>query len=128
MINSYKPDGQIKVSLQEAVAYCKKYGGAFYQDKTAAKFIIDEYQNIVSSSAKFKFELNAYDFDKIWIYEPSKESAFTKWRKTMPDYNLDSGRKEGWNAAIDAVLKMESWGERNSELYEEIMIKELKEV
>jgi hypothetical protein len=97
------------VTLQQAIEKCKKYNGTFCQRNTNARFKLDKNLNVVSADADYEFQLNAWDFDKEWIYEPPKQSAFEKWHKKTGNDNYDTFKecsKNGWNAAIDEVLKL----------------------
>ena len=65
-------------------------------------------------------------------FKQREKSAFKKWYGhgggIVHSDSCTSNFKTGWNAAIDAVLKMDGWkDEVSGKLYEQRMIKELKE-
>ena len=106
-------------TLQEAVELCKNNGGFFYKkDATYA-------MHTVNTDEKFTVD----DILMVWIYEPP-QSAFNKWLAKISDGGAlpDKWRNEGWNAAIDEVIKYFG-AKANPSFIEKILdgIKELKE-
>lgn len=99
-------------TLQEAVELCKNSGGFIYPEddpnNNCRKY---RRQDLMNPTLDI---FSGQDFARKWIYEPPL-SAFQEWdsRKptikptnSSPDSLVRGGRKEGWNAAINAVLKM----------------------
>lgn len=106
-------------TLQEAIELCKKNGGRFGRSEHIKSFntwwIIHKGRVIHEEAQDSLFELWDSDFESTWIYEPPKQSVFQEWNKEKPSYwhvdnrcDIHRARKEGWNAAIDAVQKMQS--------------------
>jgi hypothetical protein len=126
-----KEETMIECTLQEAIKRCKENGGRFYAkshkpDVTKWKVYNNDVVDI--NDCEF-FNLEANDFDYTWIYEPPKESAFQKWNGSWTECHCAEcikRRKEGWNAAIDAVLYMRRPSNQSSEDPDR-RIKELKE-
>jgi hypothetical protein len=112
-----------EVSLQEAIELCREKGGVFYSSPSH-KWIVSRGGNVVSQKdASMDFTLYAEHFEQTWIYEPPKQSAFQKWESELYPTNETSwsrSRKEGWNAAIDEVLKLKApagyWHETDSKI------------
>jgi hypothetical protein len=104
---------RIECTLQEAIELCEKNGGSFRIDN-GESFIVDANGCVVWDYDRQRpFELEVGDFKIIWIYEPPKRSAFQKWEsseqsKIVNGLNDTALRKQGWNAAIDAVLELPS--------------------
>jgi len=107
------PD-RIECTLQEAVGRCKKDGGTFWMKDHIEPYkyrydsddlnpckIIDEKGN--------KFELEWVDFERTWVYEPPQKSAFQWWVENAGIMGLTDTmrKKEGWNAALEEVMKLE---------------------
>ena len=107
-------------TLQGAIELCKKNGGRFYSKEYKGMdkdWGIDTGGNVRNIQNSQIFELSILAFETVWIYEPPKQSAFQKWSNlNIPDLREHTkelhriiGRKEGWNAAIDAVLGCVQW-------------------
>jgi hypothetical protein len=130
-------------TLKEAIELCKKNGGVMYKkdlwgtpqhEKYYYMEIQDEF--VVSWERTGRRVFTPTEITAVWIYEPPKQSAFHKWVVSLPSnlVNADKLRKEGWNAAIDEVLKLERNPARSISDINEIhpamwehQIKELKE-
>lgn len=129
----------IECTLQEAVKRCKENGGRFYlkDAKTPCFYKITTDGHIITNDNGYVENMKIWvaAFESTWIYEPPKQSAFQKWYKTEVCSVSESDdwrvrlRKEGWNAAIDAVFELEEpvsdrQNYRHVRVYK---IKELKE-
>jgi len=101
----------IECTLQEAIERCRDNGGRCRRhDLNECWVYVGGTGAVMYQENRHDAKFLAYDFETTWIYEPPKESAFQKWVESSLHYSLgsgvDTGRKEGWNAAIDAVLAL----------------------
>jgi hypothetical protein len=107
-----KTEGKMECSLARAVELCKIDGGTFYREKEN-KFYVKGVK-ILCKETDMPFRVEVDDFNETWTWEPPKKSAFEKWvegagkkaAKITETHMIISERKEGWNAAIDEVLKL----------------------
>lgn len=104
----------IECTLQEAVGRCEKDGGRFYtksQGNNQRIFSREDNSPLIIDQEGNPFELETTDFKEAWIYEhPATKSAFGKWESEQLRFGVVDetlkARKEGWNAALNAVLNL----------------------
>jgi hypothetical protein len=93
-------------TINEAVKMCKKDGRMRR---------IDDPEGWIDKSdfSDREFYFTVEDAEILWIYESSQKSAFQEWDLKTPTTGArhhqviqKEGRKEGWNACLEAVLKM----------------------
>lgn len=103
----------MECTLEQALRNLQENGGKIKIKNSDIWFIREEMFGVIQ-------HLSAYDVLKTWVWEPENKSAFHEWNDSMPishfvrvpSYQDQVGgqikdRKEGWNAALDAVLKLD---------------------
>jgi hypothetical protein len=105
----------IECTLQEAIKRCKENGGRFSESDNPYNewWVINDKYVVAEGNIYDDFKLEIEDFDRTWIYEPPKQSAFQKWVKEAKDGDGNpcqckdcfGDKKEGWNAALDEVMR-----------------------
>jgi tRNA(Glu) U13 pseudouridine synthase TruD len=110
-------------TLKEAIELCERNGGKFWAQGFATTHTKDEIP-------KLKFD--SEDIKATWIYEPPK-SAFQEWNaenrcKEAQTKTVTEIRKEGWDAALEAIRKWLSRGyDQGYQSYVTDKIQQLKE-
>lgn len=121
-------------TLEQAVELCEKNGGRVKSENG----IFD-----MSNTDLREMSFTVEEILLKWIYEAPKQSSFQEWDGEHPLIMFSGhtpaefhrkGRKEGWNAAIDEVLKLKRNPARdlndNNEIYPAVwchQIEKLKE-
>lgn len=104
---------QIETTLETAFYRCTKDGGRIKRKGGEVWFIVLDSGEIRCENPDDIFKMFSNDLARVWIYEPPQKSAFQEWyrKEVCSEPPADKWRiklrKEGWNAAIGAVLKLE---------------------
>ena len=92
-----------------------KTPGQLYIEKRRKQMIeIKDFSDLQKRVDDITHRLNELTRKLISLKEPPKQSAFQEWNDKTPkllkgqvEENITLQRKEGWNAAIDAVLDLD---------------------
>lgn len=104
----------IKYTLEQALRKLQENGGRIKAINSSDDWWLNKDEMFVNLQ-----HLNAYDVLNKWVWEPENKSAFQEWSCHLCFYHKTEQtkewiqtacRKEGWNAAIDEVLKFEMMG------------------
>jgi hypothetical protein len=100
-----KKQDRMECTLEEASKKARKEGGRFhFRD---CWYIVDETGFIVLQvDQSIGLDMHVDFFSEKCVYEPPNQSVFQEWYGKIQESYHEDEYKQGWNAAIDAVLSL----------------------